>query len=127
MIKVQINDHNTFIRKPQRHGKITSNGSFTFTLDSRFRLNNFFGLIGFVLSIFSLFLFWLPPISIIASLSGLALSIVALALKSKFPKLKGFAIAGLVLSIITFIMALALFDVYIYGDESYYIVSLLNI
>jgi len=94
------------------------------TTPSRF---NFLGLIGFVLSMVALFFFWLPPMGLLTSIGGLAVSIVGLALKNKYSKLKGFAIAGLVVSIIAFIISVAILDSYLYEDEYYYIVSLLNI
>lgn len=68
---------------------------------------NGIGLAGFILSIVAFVLFWIPIINGICWLLGLILSIVGM-----FKRPKGFAIAGLVISligIVFFILAITLF------------------
>ncbi|EHQ42355.1 hypothetical protein [Myroides odoratus] len=57
------------------------------------------GLTGFILSIVAIFLSWLPIIGWLCWLVGLVLSIVGL-----FRRPKGFAIAGLIISLIGFVI-----------------------
>ncbi|MBO4962621.1 MAG: zinc-ribbon domain-containing protein [Clostridia bacterium] len=93
-----VNPINNYIEPTNTYNKPT-------TTPNRF---NFFGLIGFVISIIAaLYCLWYSPFGLIgglmAGIGGLVASIVGLAFKNKFPKLIVFAIAGLLISIIAIV------------------------
>lgn len=69
---------------------------------------NWAGLVGFILGLFSLFLYGplSHPIILITSVVGLVLSSIGMEVRRKHT-LNGFAIAGLVISIVALVMILA--------------------
>lgn len=80
-----------------------SNGQ-TITINQVGRKSNGLGVAGFILSIIALFSGWLPVVGWIGWFLGLLFSFIGI-----FKKPRGFAIAGLIISLIGLVLILVVF------------------